>query len=149
VRIQNRPIHPDFLALLQEKEPALVELFCDLRAFLLALHPAANELLYHTHALTSGFSVSDRLGDAYCMLPIYSNHVNLGFNKGTLLPDPHQLLAGTGKLIRHVPVQKPGDYRNPQVKVLVKAAVDLASAGISKPGRSVGMTVSKITKHQA
>lgn len=144
MRTQGRPIHPDFLVLLRQKEPALVELFCDLRAFLLDLHPAANELLYHTHALTAVFSVSEKLGDAFCMLPVYTNHVNLGFNKGTLLPDPHQLLAGTGKLIRHVPVQKPADYRNPQVKVLVKSAVDLAIAGISKPGRSVGMTISKI-----
>lgn len=57
------------------------------------------ELNYHTHALTSVYSVSKKLGDAFYMIPIYTNHLNLGFNKGTLLNDTSKLLRGTGKLI--------------------------------------------------
>src|SRR5450755_2224584 len=30
----------------------------------------------------------------------YKGHVNLGFNRGTLFPDLHRVLAGTGKLVR-------------------------------------------------
>ena len=141
----TRPIHPDFRALLDRKEPALIELFADLRSFILELHPDANELLYHTHALTAVFSMSEKLGDAYCMLPIYTSHVNLGFNKGTRLPDPQKLLAGTGSLIRHISVRKPSDYRNPKVKTLVKAAMKFAASDMDAPSRSVGRTISKIT----
>ena len=141
----SRPIHPDFAELLGRKDPELVELFTDLRAFVLELHPAANELLYHTHALTAVFSMSEKLGDAYCMLPIYTKHVNLGFNKGTQLPDPQKLLTGTGNLIRHIPVQAASDYRNPQVKALVKAAMKYASADMDTPSRAVGRTISRIT----
>ncbi len=141
-----RAIHPDFRALLDRKDPELIELFCDLRSFMLELHPTANELLYHTHALTAVFTLSEKLGDAYCMLPIYTNHVNLGFNKGTRLPDPHHLLQGTGNLIRHVPVIKPSDYRNPKVKALVNAAIQFATADMDAPSLSVGKTISKITK---
>lgn len=140
----GRPLHPDFLALLQRKDPALAALFQDARQFLLDLHPEANELLYHTHALTAVFSVSDRLGDAYCMLPIYTNHLNLGFNKGTLLQDPHKLLTGTGNLIRHIDITAPADYRNKKVKDLVRAAIDFARADMDKPARAVGQTISKI-----
>jgi hypothetical protein len=53
-----RPIHPDFQRLLDEKSDALIALFTDLRAFVLDVHPGANELLYHTHALTAVFSPS-------------------------------------------------------------------------------------------
>lgn len=139
-----RPIHPDFLALLSFKEPELVELFCDLRSFVLELCPDSNELLYHTHALTSVFSVSEKLSDAFCMLPIYTNHVNLGFNKGTLLDDPHNLLTGTGNLIRHIDVKQPSDYRNPKVKALVNEALRFAIEDMDKPVKAVGKTISKI-----
>ena len=142
--IEIRQIHPDFLYLLGFKDPKLIELFIDLREFVLDICPDSNELLYHTHALTAVFSISEKLGDAFCMLPIYTNHVNLGFNKGTLLDDPHQLLTGTGNLIRHIQLDKPSDYRNKNVRDLVEAAVDLAFNDMEKPTRSVGKTISKI-----
>lgn len=142
----TRPIHPDFLSLLQLKELGLVELFCDLREFILDLHPDSNELIYHTHALTAVFSISDKLGDAYCMIPIYTNHLNLGFNKGTLLKDPDHLLTGTGNLIRHIPISRKGDYRNEKVKTLLKEAVGFAIKDMEKPAKSVGKTISKIIK---
>ena len=142
----TRPIHPDFLVHLQRKDPALIDLFLDARQFLLDIHPGANELLYRTHALTVVFSLSERLGDAYCMLPIYTNHFNLGFNRGTRLPDPHKLLKGTGNLIRHIDVSAPADYRNKKVEDLVRSAVAFARSDMDKPSKAVGMTVSKIAK---
>lgn len=139
-----KPIHPDFLSLLEYKSGEVIDLFCDLRSFMLDMHPACNELLYHTHALTTVFSISEKLGDAYCMIPIYTDHLNLGFNKGTLLDDPHGLLQGTGTLIRHIPVRNAGDYRNPKVKRLVQAAIDLAIEDMTRPTKSTGKTISKI-----
>jgi hypothetical protein len=141
-----RKIHPDFLYLLEFKEPKLIELFKDLREYILQIHPNSNELLYHTHALTTVFSVSENLSDAFCMLPIYTNHLNLGFNKGTLIKDPHKLLTGTGKLIRHIPIATPADYRNKNVKALIKAAIDFAIDDMEKSTKSVGQTISKIKK---
>ena len=139
-----RPIHPDFLFLLDFKEKKVIELFKDLREFILEIYPESNELLYHTHALTTVFSISDKLSDAFCMLPIYTNHLNLGFNKGTLLNDPHKLLTGTGNWIRHIPVDTEKDYRNKKVKDLLKTAVDFAIKDIDKPIKSTGKTISKI-----
>ena len=141
-----REINAEFLYLLEFKEPELVDLFIDLREFVLDIYPDSNELLYHTHALTAVFSISEKLGDAFCMLPIYTNHVNLGFNKGTLLDDPHNLLTGTGKLIRHIPVATPTDYRKQHVKDLIQAAVEFAMQEMEKPTKSIGQTISKITK---
>lgn len=139
-----RPIHPDFLFLLSLKDKEVIDLFKDLREFILEIYPDSNELLYHTHALTTVFSISDKLSDAFCMLPIYTNHLNLGFNKGTLIDDPHKLLTGTGNLIRHIPVQAAKDYRNKKVKDLIKAAVNFAIKDMDKPTKSMGMTISKI-----
>ena len=141
-----KPIHPDFLFLLEFKERKIIELFKDLREYILEIYPDSNELLYHTHALTTVFSISDKLADAFCMLPIYTNHMNLGFNKGTLISDPYHLLKGTGNLIRHIPVDALADYRNKKVKDLIKSAVDFAVKDMDKPTQTVGASISKIKK---
>jgi len=98
----TRHLDPKFVKQLDLKDPNLIKTFHDLRDFIIGIYPDCNELLYHTHALTSVFSLSDKLTDAYCMIPIYTNHLNLGFNKGTLLNDENKLLTGTGKLIETV-----------------------------------------------
>ena len=140
----SRPIHPDFLFFLNSKDQDLVDLFTDLRDYILELYPDCNELVYHTHALTAVFSISEKLSDAFCMLPIYTNHLNLGFNKGTVLKDTHKLLTGTGKLIRHIDINKKSDYRNPKVKALIKEAIDFAIKDMDRPTNSIGKTISKI-----
>ena len=141
----KRPMHADFLRHLRRKDDALVALFTDLRQFVLTIAPESNELLYHTHALTAVFSLSERLSDAFCMLPIYTKHVNLGFNKGTLIDDPHRLLHGTGKLIRHVPVETPASYRTTEVESLVRAALTCAREDLDGPQTTRGQTISRIT----
>lgn len=144
--MKSRPIHPDFQFLLDLKDQEVIDLFCDLREYILELYPASNELLYYTHALTSVFSISDKLSDAFCMLPIYTNHLNLGFNKGTILKDPHGLLTGTGNLIRHIDVKTSKDYRNPKVKALINESIEFAIKDMDKPTKSTGKTISKIKK---
>ncbi len=144
---KTRPIHPDFLQLLELKGRKTINLFKDLREFVLEIHPDSNELLYQTHALTAVFCVSDKLADAFCMIPVYTSHLNLGFNKGTLIHDPHKLLTGTGNLIRHIPVDDPTDYRNKKVKALIRSAVDFAIKDMEKPVSSAGKTISKIKKN--
>lgn len=140
----KREVHPDFQHYLQHKEQPLIALYTDLRDYILDIYPECNELIYHTHALTSVFCISDKLGDAFCMINIYANHLNLGFNKGTLLNDPNGLLEGTGKLIRHIPVEKPTDYRTDTVKELVKIAVEFAISDATKPSKIFSTTTSKI-----
>ncbi|MBK9155526.1 MAG: DUF1801 domain-containing protein [Chloracidobacterium sp.] len=39
---------------------------------------------------------------AFGYVNVFTEHVNVGFFQGTELPDPKQLLEGTGKFMRHV-----------------------------------------------
>jgi hypothetical protein len=141
---KSRPVHPDFQFFLNFKEKPLINLFNDLRDYILEIYPASIELIYHTHALSSVFCFSEKLSDAFCMINIYSQHLNLGFNKGSLLKDPHQLLKGTGNLIRHIPVEVPADYRNKNVKELIKRSIDYGMKDAAKAGNFAGKTISKI-----
>ncbi|MFN8284253.1 MAG: DUF1801 domain-containing protein [Chitinophagales bacterium] len=140
----NRSLDPKFITLLELKDVSLMNLFYDLRNYILEIYPDCNELLYHTHALTTVFSISEELSDAFCVIPIYTNHLNLGFNKGTLLNDKHNLLVGTGNLMRHIPIKTEKDYNNPKVKELIKAAVQFAIKDMDKATKSTGKVISKI-----
>ena len=50
----------------------------------------------------------------------------VGFNNGTLLEDPHGLLAGTGARMRHIRVASKQDLERP-LRVYVRAAVEFAA----------------------
>ena len=142
----ERDIHPDFLNVLKYKDQELIDLYIDLRAYILSMYPESNELLYHTHALTSVYSITEKLGDAFIMLPIYTNHLNLGFNKGTLLEDPHGLLQGTGKLIRHIPITKPSDYRNENTTQLIVEAINFAINDTNSKNHKTCLIISKLKR---
>tara|TARA_R110000850_G_scaffold26358_4_gene75584 strand:+ start:2610 stop:3044 length:435 start_codon:yes stop_codon:yes gene_type:complete len=141
---KTREIHPHFLGVLRFKSQELIDLYLDLRTYLLLEFPDSNELLYHTHALTSLYTVSEKMTDAFCMISVYTEHLNLGFNKGTLLKDPTQLLQGTGKLIRHIPIKRIEDFRNDHVKELLSDAYSLAMEDLHKESKVKGVTISKI-----
>lgn len=52
------------------------------------------------------------LGDAaFGYVNVFTSHVNVGFFQGSALPDPHRLLEGNGKFMRHVKL-KPGTDAN-------------------------------------
>ena len=146
--MSKRDIHQYFLSVLKYKDQELIDLYIDLRAYILSMYPKSNEMLYHTHALTSVYSITEKLGDAFIMLPIYTNHLNLGFNKGTLLEDTHGLLQGTGKLIRHISITKPSDCRNENTTQLIASAIDFALNDTNSRNHKTGLTLSKIKKSE-
>jgi hypothetical protein len=141
-----RPIHPAFQNLLNHKDESLIMLYHQVRKIILDIHPEANELLYYTHALTSVYSITEKMGDGFCHIPIYTNHLNLGFNKGSLLKDPKELLEGTGKFIRHIPIRELSDLESTGVKKLIETAVAFSIADVDGDSYSTGLTINKI-KH--
>ena len=56
----------------------------------------------------------------FCWIMPTKNHVNLGFNYGTELPDPKRILEGTGKLFRHFKVKSTKDLKNKDLIDLLK-----------------------------
>ena len=55
-------------------------------------------------------------------------HVNLLFSKGAKLPDPSNLLAGTGKLARHLKVKSEAEIQNPALRQLLEESLKLCYA---------------------
>ena len=144
IEVRSDEIHPDFVRALAEKPPELQSLYREIRTTVLDAYPKSNELLYHTHALSSVYSVSDRLKHAFCHIAVYTNRINLGFNQGTELHDPAGLLKGTGAKIRHIPISSGAELDNPAISLLIAAAVQHALSEIGGSPLKVGRLVSKI-----
>jgi hypothetical protein len=109
--------------LLAEHDPAVVSLALRLRALVLEEAPAARELVYDSpNAVSVAFTFTGRLAGAFCHVAVYARHVNLGFNRGSELPDPTGLLEGSGKRIRHLGVREPADLERPHLRHFLRLA---------------------------
>ncbi len=58
--------------------------------------------------------------DHFCWLMPATKHVNLGFNYGAELPDPANLLEGTGKLFRHIKIKSIEELSNKDLIAILK-----------------------------
>jgi hypothetical protein len=93
------------------------------RKLILKEAPAANEFVYEVYTIADHFSFTERPSDAFVFTTTHAKWVNLGFNFGSQLPDPHGLLQGEGKWIRHVRITQPSDLDAAGVRDLIRAAI--------------------------
>ena len=77
----------------------------------------------------------DSNGPLGCFM-VGKDHVTFAFMRGAALPDPEELLEGTGKSVRHVKLSTLADVKRPGVKKLIVEAVKL-----NKKDPPVGMAV--------
>lgn len=120
-----RPADHKLLTCLARYDPHVSSLALALREIVLEEAPQAIESLVDGYAVAIGFSFTGKpLKDGFCHVVTYPDHVNLGFNRGALLPDPNGLLAGTGKLIRHLRFRNHEELGRPVVRRFLEAAIE-------------------------
>jgi hypothetical protein len=118
---------PNLVEFLSRYDSSVLDLALSARRTVLGEVPSAVETVNDvSYAVTNGFTFSGRFKEAFCYVVAYPAHVNLGFNRGTELPDPDGLLTGTGKLNRHVRIGSQADLKSPAVRRLIHAAADQA-----------------------
>lgn len=92
--------------------------------------PGANELLCH-NAL--GYSLSESPWDRVCYIAHQpKGYVNFGFFFGVDLPDPQNLIEGSGKRIRHVKVYSLSDAKSPALEQLVILAWEKGAGDVEE-----------------
>ena len=63
------------------------------------------------------------VGDApFAYVAAFKAHVNVGFFQGASLPDPHGLLEGSGKRMRHVKLRFGAPVNEAALRALIAAA---------------------------
>lgn len=70
-----------------------------------------------------GYSYGPGYKGVVCTLILSKTGVKLGLFRGAELPDPRKLMAGEGKVHRHVQLRSPADLEQPGLKTLLQAAL--------------------------
>jgi len=130
-----RPPDPEYLKLLRRYREVVQRLALAARKLILEEAPEASEFVYEVYTIADHFAFTERPSDAFVFTTTHANWVNLGFNFGSLLPDPYGLLRGEGKLIRHVRMARAADLNGPGVRELVRAAIAQAERPEGKAGK--------------
>ena len=90
----------------------------------------------YTVAIWFGFS--GKMKDMFCYIATNARHVNLGFPRGSTLPDPNRVLEGEGKTMRHIKLRSQRDVERPFVRRYIQTAMEQAGKlGASGTGKSV------------
>ena len=99
--------------------------------------PGAIELVYDNYnALAIGFGPTERASDAVFSIAVFPRWVSLFFlQTGTQLPDPHGLLKGTGKQVRHIVLRSAAEIDSPPVRALMKEALARADVPFDRPAK--------------
>jgi hypothetical protein len=88
------------------------------------LYPAALELVYDNYnALAIGFGPSERASEAIFSIALYPKWVSLFFLQAKGLPDPENLLRGSGSVAKHIVLSSPAMLHEPAVQALMREAV--------------------------
>jgi hypothetical protein len=113
------------LSYLAAYDPHVADLTLALREIVLEEAPEAIESIVKGYAVAIGFSFTGKpMKDGFCHIVAYATHVNLGFNRGALLPDPNRVLEGKGKMIRHVTIRDQKDLERQFVRRYLQAAIE-------------------------
>jgi len=112
-------------------EPARAKLGKALRAKLRARLPGFFEIVYvyeNQDALVISYSPTEQGYEGLCGIALYPDSVKLFFGQGARLSksDPHKLLQGSGKTVRHVVLASAADFDRAEIEALVAAALKLA-----------------------
>ena len=130
-------------------DPKIASLARAVLASVRARLPGANELVYDNYnALVVGFCSTDRASSAICSVAVYPRWVNVFFFNGSDLPDPQNLLEGSGSVVRRIRVNDAALIDEPAVKALIGHAAKLADTPLDRKnrGRTIVRAVSK--KHR-
>jgi len=95
------PEHAD--GLLDRFTDQVQEIILGLRERVLAVAPSAAEIITDVgYTVSLQFGPDDKVGKAFCYIAGFSDHANLGFQRGSGLPDPEGVMEGTGAQMRHI-----------------------------------------------
>jgi hypothetical protein len=136
--IMERPPDPQLLGFLKAYDRHISDLALALRAIILEEAPDASESIYQVYTVAIWFGFSGKMKDMFCYIATNTGHVNLGFPRGSSLPDPNRALEGAGKTMRHIKFVSLREMERPFVRSYIQAAMEQAApAGTRGSGQSV------------
>jgi len=113
-----------FKETIAKSSPEMRKLAAAVRKFITDVYPAVYEVPWQRLRVI-GYGIGPKKNmEHFCYIGLYGTHINLGFNHGLVLDDPHGILDGAGKTFRHVKIEKPADLQKPALRQLLASAVE-------------------------
>jgi hypothetical protein len=112
----------EFQQILQHYSPDICAIATEVRALIFEVCPQTVEVPWVAQKIIGYGTGYKKMSEHFCWIQPNKNHVNLGFNYGTELPDPDRLLEGTGKLFRHVKAHSLDDVKHRGLRQLLEIA---------------------------
>src|SRR2546423_2143615 len=137
----QRPPDPQLLGFLEAYDRHIADLALALREIILEEVPYASESVYQVYTVAIWFGFSGKMKDMFCYIATNARHINLGFPRGSTLPDPNRVLEGDGKTMRHIKFASQRDVERPFVRRYIHASIEQLGAAASAGG--TGKTVVK------
>jgi hypothetical protein len=115
----QKRVPAEIQAFLSAYDPNVQAIALQARALVLQIVPDAVEQIdLPAKMLAYGYQATYK--DLICVISPQKTYVNLGFPHGTDLPDPAQLLVGTGKRARHVKLAEAKQVSAPELRALLE-----------------------------
>lgn len=98
--------------------------------------PQALELVYDNYNFfVIGYGPTEKAGDAIFSLAAQAKGLSLCFLQGAGLPDPNQLLRGSGNVVRNIRLETAETLDLPEVEELIGVALERAKTPLPAHGR--------------
>jgi hypothetical protein len=133
----RRPPDPQLLEFLEAYDRPIADLALALREIILEEVPDASESIYQVYTVAIWFGFSGKMKDMFCYITTNARHINLGFPRGSALPDPNRVLEGEGKAMRHIKIASQRDLERSFVRRYIHASIEQLPAIAVGTGKSV------------
>jgi len=143
IQTVTRPPDPQLLGFLKAYDPHIAGLALALREIILEEVPDASESIYQVYTVAIWFGFSGKMKDMFCYITTNAGHINLGFPRGSTLPDPNRVLEGEGKAMRHIKFASTAELERNYVRRYIQASIEQLGAAAST--RGTGKSVVKRT----
>jgi hypothetical protein len=111
-----------FEELVEQAKPQVQELARRAKQIIQDAMPGVVEVVWLTQNIASYGVGPKKMSEHFCYIALFQERINLGFYYGADLADPENLLAGTGKALRHIKIAQPEQLENPALHQLVVTA---------------------------
>ena len=140
----TRPHDPQLLGFLAAYDRPIADLALALREVILEEVPDASESIYQVYTVAIWFGFSGKMKDMFCYIATNARHINLGFPRGSTLPDPNRVLEGEGKAMRHIKFASTAELERNYVRRYIQASIEQLGAVASNGGTGKSVLKSSV-----
>ena len=109
--------------MLKPYDPAVRKLAADLRSIVRSEVAPCHETIFDaSYTIAILYGANARISENFCYISVHRKHVNLGFQRGSLLEDRDGVLKGAGPWMRHIQIKSAADLDRPELRSFLQAA---------------------------